>query len=44
LLNDGCEAGLTPGEGWPPYNNGTTHVVFEPLDFLAKLAALVRRG
>ena len=24
-----------------PYNNGTTHVVFEPLDFMAKLAALV---
>jgi hypothetical protein len=23
-----------------PYTNGTTHVVFEPLDFLAKLAAL----
>jgi hypothetical protein len=23
-----------------PYNNGTTHVVFEPLDFLARLAAL----
>ena len=26
-----------------PYNNGTTHVVFEPLDFLARLAALVPR-
>jgi len=25
------------------YNNGTTHVVFEPLDFLARLAALVPR-
>ncbi len=24
-----------------PYRDGTTHVVFEPLDFLAKLAALV---
>ncbi len=24
-----------------PYRNGTTHVVFEPLDFIAKLAALV---
>jgi hypothetical protein len=24
-----------------PWRNGTTHVVFEPLDFLAKLAALV---
>jgi hypothetical protein len=26
-----------------PYSNCTTHVVFEPLDFLAKLAALVPR-
>jgi hypothetical protein len=26
-----------------PYNNGTTHVVFEALDFLARLAALVPR-
>ena len=26
-----------------PYRDGTTHVVFEPLDFLAKLAALVPR-
>ncbi len=24
-----------------PYNDGTTHVFFEPLDFMAKLAALV---
>jgi len=24
-----------------PYRNGTTHVFFEPLDFIAKLAALV---
>lgn len=24
-----------------PYRDGTTHVVFEPLDFLARLAALV---
>ncbi len=24
-----------------PYRNGTTHVVLEPLDFLAKLAALI---
>ena len=24
-----------------PYRNGTTHVTFEPLDFIAKLAALV---
>ncbi len=24
-----------------PYRNGTTHVVFEPLDFISKLAALI---
>jgi len=24
-----------------PYRDGTTHVIFEPLDFMAKLAALV---
>ena len=24
-----------------PYRSGTTHVIFEPLDFIAKLAALV---
>ena len=24
-----------------PYKNGTTHVLFEPLDFIARLAALV---
>ena len=24
-----------------PYRDGTTHVFFEPLDFLARLAALV---
>ena len=24
-----------------PYRNGTTHVIFQPLDFIAKLAALV---
>jgi hypothetical protein len=24
-----------------PYNDGTTHVIFEPLDFLSRLAALV---
>jgi len=23
-----------------PYSNGTTHVIFEPLDFIARLAAL----
>ena len=26
-----------------PYDNGTTHVVFEAMDFLARLAALVHR-
>ena len=24
-----------------PYNDGTTHVIFEPLDFIAKLVALL---
>ena len=24
-----------------PYKDGTTHVIFEPLDFIARLAALV---
>ena len=24
-----------------PYGDGTTHVIFEPLDFIARLAALV---
>lgn len=24
-----------------PYSDGTTHIIFEPLDFIAKLAALV---
>ncbi len=37
---------LTPGGGIrytlkTPYRDGTTHVLFEPLDFLARLAALV---
>ncbi len=26
-----------------PYRDGTTHVIFEPLDFLARLASLVGR-
>jgi hypothetical protein len=26
-----------------PYSNGTTHVLFEPLDFIARLVALVPR-
>jgi hypothetical protein len=26
-----------------PYRDGTTHVIFEPVDFIAKLAALVPR-
>ena len=37
---------LTPGahvryQLKTPYRDGTTHVLFEPLDFLARLAALV---
>ncbi len=24
-----------------PYRDGTTHVIFEPVDFIAKLAALI---
>ena len=27
-----------------PFRDGTTHVVFEPLDFIARLAALVPEG
>jgi hypothetical protein len=27
-----------------PYHNGTTHVIFEPLNFISKLAALVLLG
>ena len=33
-----------PKERYPlktPYHDGTTHVIFEPLDFIARLAALV---
>ena len=26
-----------------PYRDGTTHVIFEPLDFIARLAAVVPR-
>jgi len=26
-----------------PYRDGTTHVIFEPLDFIARLAALVSK-
>ncbi len=26
-----------------PYRDGTTHVIFEPLDFIARQAALVPR-
>jgi hypothetical protein len=26
-----------------PYRDGTTHMIFEPLDFIARLAALVAR-
>ena len=31
----------TEVERYVPYSDGTTHVIFEPLDFIAKLAALV---
>ena len=27
-----------------PYRDGTTHVIFEPLDFIARLAALVPKA
>lgn len=33
--------GAGRGEKAIPYRNGTTHVIFEPLDFIARLAALV---
>ncbi len=33
--------GLVRYELKTPYRDGTTHVIFEPLDFMAKLAALV---
>ena len=35
--------GLVRYELKTPYNDGTTHVLFEPLDFIARLAALVPR-
>ena len=35
--------GLIRYELKTPYNDGTTHVLFEPLDFIARLAALVPR-
>ena len=39
---------LTPGGNIryklkTPYRDGTTHVIFEPLDFMARLAALIPR-
>jgi Putative transposase len=27
-----------------PYRDGTTHVIFEPVDFIARLAALVPKS
>jgi len=33
--------GDVPYERKTPYRDGTTHLIFEPLDFIAKLAALV---
>lgn len=35
--------GLVRYELKTPYNDGTTHVLFQPLDFIARLAALVPR-
>ena len=35
--------GLVVNELKRPFSNGTTHVLFEPLDFMARLAALVPR-
>jgi hypothetical protein len=35
--------GLVRYELKTPYRDGTTHVIFEPVDFIAKLAALVPR-
>jgi hypothetical protein len=35
------EAGNIRYELKTPYRNGTTHIVFEPLDFISKLAAVV---
>jgi hypothetical protein len=35
------EAGNIRYELKTPYQNGTTHIVFEPLDFISKLAAVV---
>lgn len=32
---------MAGGEGRTPYRDGTTHVIIEPLDFIAKLVALV---
>ncbi|MFT5577938.1 MAG: hypothetical protein ACI9WS_000690 [Paraglaciecola psychrophila] len=36
--------GMVTYELKTPYRDGTTHIIFEPLDFMAKLAALVLRG
>lgn len=43
---DDCRLSLTPNGNIryqlkTPYRDGTTHVIFEPLDFIARLAALV---
>jgi len=38
---------MPPGQGKVryelkiPYRDGTTHIIFEPVDFISKLAALV---
>jgi hypothetical protein len=40
-LPPAAELGYPLPELKTPYRTGTTHVIFEPLDFIAKLAALV---
>jgi hypothetical protein len=37
----GCSIGMRKsGQLKTPYSEGTMHVIFDPLDFIAKLAAL----
>jgi len=47
-MGHGCRLSLTSNGNVryqlkTPYRDGTTHVIFEPLDFIARLAALVPR-
>jgi hypothetical protein len=41
LLHAGIVITYEAVRQWCLYRDGTTHVIFEPLDFIAKLAALV---